>query len=94
MAIMSPYWLEQIKLSSWQVCVIVCLEIFAFLLVVKSAVGIGLVLFSGNLHNNDLRRRLVEDSSSDKVSNAAPGYPDESLVKIERYMSIKGRMVG
>lgn len=94
MALMSPYWLEQIKSSSWGVCIFVCAVIFLLLLIVKTAVGIGLVLYCGNLHNLDLRQRLVDQSFGDKASAITSIDPDDSLAEIGRYTAVEGRIVG
>lgn len=97
MALVSPYWYDSIKATSY--VVIACIGIFAFLilLAIKTAIGIGLVLYSGNLHNIDLKLRVQSESANNDSKcfmSRESSVAEESLAEIERFTSIEGRIVG
>jgi hypothetical protein len=95
MAMLSPYWLEQMKMSSFAMLFFVSSVLFVLLLIIKTTVGVGLVLFSGRLHNIDLNQRLMKLAFGDKsTSPVDSGHPEESLAEIDRFTAIEGRVVG
>lgn len=95
MAMLSPYWQEQMKMSSFAMISFVSSVLFLLLLLVKTTLGVGLVLFCGRLHNNDFNQRLMKLAFGDKsTSPVNSGHPEESLAEIDRFTSIEGRVVG
>lgn len=100
LAIISPYWMDLVMMSTTRTIVFGSIGAFTVLVVIKTIIGLSLINYSGYLHNLDVTNgvKVAKESkffaSSGTSVNTSVDAADETLETVERYTSIEGRVVG